>query len=139
LQEVAAIERQFHDAPVFDDGSNRGVFGVEQQRSAGDFEGLGDRSHLELKVNAGHLRNLQLDLVADLVLEALYFHPEAVESRKQSGEHVVARAIGLHLPREICLWIGDCDARSCHHGAGGVGNYPGDLALRLRPDERSRA
>src|SRR5260370_23425776 len=84
-----------------------------------------------MKVNAGHLRNLQLDLVADLGLEALYFHPEAVESRKQSGEHVVARAIRLHLPREIRLWIGDRDVRSCHHGAGGVGNYPGDLALRL--------
>src|SRR5262245_54114310 len=51
LQIVAAVERQFDDAAILDDGSDRGVLALQHRRASDYFDSVGHLSDLQRHVN----------------------------------------------------------------------------------------
>ena len=129
--EIAAVQRQIDNAPVFNHRTHRGVFSVEQRSANDDLHGFRQRSDFELEVDTGHLLHLQLDAAADLALEARHLRLDAVNARQERGERVIAGVIRRCRAGEIGRRIRDCYRGAHHQGAGRVGHDAGDLSKRL--------
>src|SRR5262249_26284020 len=93
LQEVAAIQWQFNDALVFDDGPNRGVFCGQQRAAPGYLNRLGYLANLHRDVDTSRLLDLKLDTCLIMSLETGHFDFQSINTRLHRGEAVHAGVI----------------------------------------------
>lgn len=70
LDEVAAVEWQFHNLGAVDDAAERGVIRLQLQTARFHRDGLGYFTDFELQIEPRDLLDLQDDLVELLRLEA---------------------------------------------------------------------
>ena len=137
LQEIASIERQLDDALIVDYRADRGVLRGKQRSAARHLDGFGHGADPELKIDAGHLLNLQLHAAPELGLEALHLRSDVVNTRLQRRKRVIACVIRGGRSREIGLRIGDSHGSADDHRAAGISHHTGDFTGRL-PEQQSQ-
>ena len=139
LQKVAPVQRQIHDALIFDDRADRGVLGVQQRSAGGDFDRFGHLSHPQLEIEARHLLHLQFDIAADRALKPLHADPHVVSAGQQAGKRVDARAVCIFRAGETGLRVGDGHCGANQHGSARVRYQAGNLAEGLGEQRRGQA
>ena len=85
LEIVAAVEREFQNALIFDDRAERGVVGFDKLSAGLDFDDFRNVAHLQANIKARRLGHLQLDVGAHLGCEALHFDAQRVGARWECG------------------------------------------------------
>jgi len=86
----APIEGQFDNGLVLDDGSDGGIFRLEEVGLRGDFDGFADLADLKSYIEADRLLNLHFDVIAGSRFEARVFGLDVVETRGNRGERIIA-------------------------------------------------
>ena len=112
---VAAVEREFNDAAVFDDGADGGVFRLERNRVGDNFNGFGDAADVEFEILADLRGGFQAQGLHDPGAEARFFTADRIVADGQEGEGVVPGFIGLGGQGDVGAQIGR------HHVSGGDG------------------
>lgn len=130
LEVVAAVQRQFQNAPVFDDGADGGIIGLNHLRAARDLDHLGDVADLENDIHAGHLRHLEVNVRADLCIEALHLDLQRVPAWRQRRHVVEAGLVRVYDALKIRGRVVEGDLRAGDGGAAAVGNGSRDLSRR---------
>ena len=128
VEEIAPVERQFHNPAVFDNLPHACRFRVQQGRGRLDIDRLRDLTHLQGKIEASLLIDLQLEGGHVRYLETLPLGAQGVVPGKQAGEREVT-ARGRHrVSVNIGVSIGDGDLDLRNHRAGTIENYSADTA-----------
>src|SRR5260370_1103780 len=130
-EEIAAVQRQLHDARSIDHRADRSVFRGQQSRVGSDLDRLRGCSQGQGEIDPGRLLNLELDVVRHGGLEAPRRGFHLVPSRNQTGEAVNPRSIGLRVSRHIGRRIGGRDAHIWDHRTALVFHFTGDGATGL--------
>ena len=94
LDKITSVQGQIDDFRGVDDGSDSGVFGLQQGRFAGDANGIGDVTEAQDDVDTGGLIDLEHDVVDLVSLEAFFSYCDAIISGCQERQRVRASTIG---------------------------------------------
>ena len=131
LEEVASVQRHFHDAPVFNDRSDRRVLRRDERGCTLDLDRLADISNLEREVNTRGELDLQFDVILRYRAEAWQFHFHVVSARLQRGKVVNARLVTNSGADEVCGWIRHRDGDAGNDRARRIMYNSADAGLRL--------
>src|SRR5438093_3918901 len=131
LQEVASVQRHFHDLLVFDHCPDRRVLRGDESRRALDLDRLAHISNLEREVNTRGELDLQLDVILRYRAEAWQFHFHVVSARLQRGKVVNARLVTNSGADEVRGRIRHRDGDAGNDRARRVMNHPAYTRLRL--------
>ena len=130
LQVVAAVQRQLHDAPVLDDGADRGVGRLDERRLAGDGRHFRDCPQLDREVDARGLLHLQLEAARN-GLEPFELGLDGVLARRQRGEVEQPDGIGDRRARRVGRLVHDRHSGAGDDGAGRILHFSGNRAQGL--------
>src|SRR5439155_3970081 len=131
LEEVASVQRHFHDAPVFNDRSDRRVLRRDERGCTLDLDRLAHIPDLESEVKTRRLLDLQLDVVLCDRAEARQLDLDVVSARLDRGKVVNARLITNSGADEVCGWIRHRDGDAGNDRARRIMNNSADAGLRL--------
>ena len=126
--EVAAVQRQFLDGPLFDDRADFRRVRAHERRRRHDRHRLLDAPHLQRDIDPRTLVDLQDDAFADRLLEALHVDFHRVRAGHEKGRRIVAGRI-RHVTGSRALVHFPHRDRRAGHDAAGIGD---------RADDRSR-
>ena len=131
LEEVASVQRHFHDAPVFNDRSDRRVLRRDERGCTLDLDRLADISNLEREVKTRRLLDLQLNVVLRNRSEAGQFDFDVVSARLQRGEIIDTRLITNCGAHKVCGRIRHRDGDAGNDRARRIMYNSADAGLRL--------
>ena len=137
-QEVAAVERQLHNALVVNYRADRGVFGVDQGSAAGYLNLLADFADLHDKINTHGGIDLEFHSFARGDLEAGAFGCYIVDARNQIRGIIGARGVGIHLPGLVGGGVRDGHRDAHNHSPAGIGDRARDFSAVLRQRRQGR-
>ena len=120
LDDVAAIERQLDDLPVFDHAADRRVLGVERDRVGGDFDGFGNVADLHREVGSNLRGGFHADPAHRLCLEAVQLTADGVVAHRHVREAVIAGFVRSHGGRNTRVHVRHGHRRAGDDRAGGV-------------------
>ena len=124
--DVAIVQREFDDLPVFDDGAEGGAGCFEQRAGGGDGHLFGDGADVEFDVYGGVLLGGQGQRLHDVLAEAGGFGGNAVDTGRQFDDTIDAGGVGFGLVLLVALDVGDGDFGTYDGRAGAVGDDTGD-------------
>ncbi len=127
LEIVAAVEGEFDDALVFDDGAEGGGVGIDEGDGGFDFDGFADVADLEGDIDAADLGDLEFDAGADLGGEAGAFDAEGVEAGAEGGEAIDAFLVCRGGAGGGIGGVGYGDVGTGDDGTSGIGDGAGDF------------
>ena len=104
---VATVERKFNNSFLLDDGTNRGVFGLQGTRRRGHLNRLADLSQLHHDVDADAGLHLDLDIGLAIGLEANLVDFDAVCTGDKAWEGIKAFAICNCCTRGVRAGVGN--------------------------------
>ena len=128
MQVIAAVQRQVHNASVFDDCAEARGLGIEERRPADYFDHLRYVTDLQTEIQPGHLPHLEFDPRANRCGEARLLHFEVVRARWERRQGEDARFVGHDRALHVGSWVRKRDGRSRHRRSRRIRNGAGDLA-----------
>ena len=112
--EVAAVERQLLDRPLFDDRADFGRIRPQQRRLGHDGGRLFEPADFEPDVDARPLIDLQDDAVPHPLLESLHVDLDRVGARREEGRRVAAVLVRDVRVRGVLRHLTDGDVGAWH-------------------------
>jgi hypothetical protein len=100
---VAPVQRQFNNALIFDHRADGGILGSEQCDSAGNFDGLANRTerHFEVEPDVG--LHLDFDVGSFGAFETLFFGAQTIDGGRKRRKNCRCRPRWL-LPSVTHWW-----------------------------------
>ena len=99
--DIAAIQRQVHNAPVVDETGQSGRSGIDQWRIRTNGDLLFDRPYLQYRVNAQILADGQFQPGLRLFRETLVLERQLILARREGDDRVVALGIRLRCLQRL--------------------------------------
>ena len=138
-ERVAVRERHQRDALLVDDLPGRSAARVEKRRFRRDVDHLGQPAHFHLEIDLQPIADPDFDVLPVQLLEALQLCADAIGSRRQIQQRVVARPVGDGLVAHVGITVGHRDRHAWQQATRFVGHPADDSAAKvLRPRKRWR-